>query len=164
MRGTLRMPKAMRDTIERTVGIRQFLGVGLFKGNNVVLSALTCALGTDVEHLGIDVADGDAHARAAGFHHAEGDVAGAAGQIEQGKALVGTRRIDRRHQRILPGAVQAGRHQVVHQVIAAGHRMEHVIDQRLLVGKRHRLFAEMGLSAVFSRALAMTNSPLPAGP
>ena len=54
-------------------------------------------------------------------------------------------RIDRRHQRLLPGAVQAARHQVVHQVVAPRHRMEHVVHQRLLVAQRHPAEAEIGL-------------------
>ncbi len=41
--------------------------------------------------------------------------------------------LSRRHQHVLPGAVQAGRHQVVHQVVAARDAVEHVVDQRLLV-------------------------------
>ena len=41
------------------------------------------ALAADREHLGIDVGDGDARAGPAGLGDAEGDVAGAAGEIEQ---------------------------------------------------------------------------------
>jgi hypothetical protein len=39
--------------------------------------------------------------------------------------------------------MHAGRHQVVHQVVAAGDTAEHVIDHRLLVAKRHVAIAEM---------------------
>ena len=77
---------------------------------------------------------------------AEGDVAGAAGEIEQRERPARPfRRVDRRDQRLLPGAVQAARHQVVHQVVAPRHRMEHVVDQRLLVAKRHPAEAEIGV-------------------
>ena len=57
--------------------------------------------------------------------HAEGDVAGAAGDIEQRErrgSPAWRRRIDRGDQRVLPGAVQPARHQVVHQVVAARDR------------------------------------------
>ena len=52
------------------------------------MPAFARALAADGEHVGIDVADGDARARAAGLHHAEGDVAGAAGEIEQREIAV----------------------------------------------------------------------------
>ena len=48
------------------------------------------------------------------------------------------RRIERAHQRVLPQPVQAARHQVVHQVVAARDAVEHVVDQRLLVRRRRR--------------------------
>ena len=57
------------------------------------------------------------------------------------------RRIDRGDQRVLPGAMQPGRHQVVHQVVAPRHLVEHVVDQRLLVAERHLAEAEMGVVA-----------------
>ena len=113
------------------------------------MPAFARALAADGQHLGIDVADGDAHARPAGFHHAERHVAGAAGEIEQREGAVAFGRIDRGHQRVLPGPVQPARHQVVHQVVAARDRMEHVVHQPLLVGQRHGLLAEMGLVLAF---------------
>ena len=69
------------------------------------------------------------------------------------------RRIDRGDQRILPGAMQAERHQVVHQVVAAGDAVEHVVDQRLLVRKRHFPRAELGgvchcISCLFGQTIA----------
>ena len=133
------------DAIEAAVRVGQLLGIALLEGNRLVVAAFARALAADGEHVGIDVADGDARARAAGFHHAERHVAGAAGEIEQGEGLLSFGRIDRGHQCILPGAVQPARHQVVHQVVAACHRMEHVVHQPLLVGQRHGLFAEMGV-------------------
>ena len=83
---------------------------------------------------------------AAGVHHAQGDVAGAAGDIEQGEgspSLFGG--LTAVTSDVLPGAMQPARHQVVHQVVAARDRMEHVVDQPLLVGKRHLPEAEMGV-------------------
>ena len=60
---------------------------------------------------------------------------------------LGFRRIDRGDQRVLPGAVQPGRHQVVHQVVALRHLVEDVVDQRLLLAERHLAKAEMGVVA-----------------
>ena len=133
------------DAIEAAVGIGQFFGVALLEGDREIVAALVSPLAADAKHVGIDVADGDAHVRPAGLHHAEGDVAGAAGEIEQGEVPVALRRIDRGDQRVLPGAMQPARHQVVHQVVAARNRMEHVVDHALLVGQGHGAFAEMGL-------------------
>jgi hypothetical protein len=53
------------------------------------------------------------------------------------------RRIDRGDQRVLPGAMQPERHQVVHQVVAPRHAAKYVVDQRLLVAKRHLPGAEV---------------------
>ena len=56
-------------------------------------------------------------------------------------------RIDGGDQRILPGAVQPARHEIVHQVVAARHAVKNVVDQRLLVLERHAPEAEMGIFA-----------------
>ena len=47
--------------------------------------------------------------------------------------------------------MQAARHQVVHQVVAPRDRMEHVVDQRLLVVERHLAEAEIGLGRLAHR-------------
>ncbi len=135
------------DAIEAAIRVRQLLGIALLEGHSIVVPAPGGAFAADREHLGVDVADGDARAGPAGLDHAERDVAGTAGEIEHGEFLLGARRIDRGDQRVLPGPVQPARHQVVHQVVAPRHRMEHAIDHALLVGERHGLLAEMGLIA-----------------
>jgi hypothetical protein len=95
------------------------------------------ALAPDAEHVGIDVGDGRARAGPAGRDRAERDIPGAARDVEQCELSVRFRRIDRCDQRVLPGAMQPGRHQVVHQVVALRHLVEHVVDQRLLLAERH---------------------------
>ena len=59
--------------------------------------------------------------------------------------------------------MQAARHQVVHQVVAASDRREHVVDQRLLVRQRHRAVAEMGVTVAGHRAAfpKHVSAPLP---
>ncbi len=102
------------------------------------------AVAADLEHIGIDVADGGAEARARRLGGAEGDVAGAAGDIEQRERRVALRRIERRDHDVLPDPVQARRHQVVHQVVARRHAVKHVVHQRLLVAQGHVPEAKMG--------------------
>ena len=135
--------------VEAAVGKRQRLGIALDERDRVVEPALDGALAPDREHLGIDVDDGRARARAARRrppgrrcrrcrrpHRA----------ARTGRARSRRRRLSGRvDQRVLPGAVQPARHQVVHQVVAARDAVEHVVDQRLLVVERHVPEAEMGV-------------------
>ena len=87
----------------------------------------------DLEHVGIDVADGGPKALACRLGGAKGDVAGAAGDVEQRKRRIATRRIERVDHQVLPDPVQADRHQIVHQVVALRHAVKHIVHQRLLV-------------------------------
>src|SRR5690348_8580353 len=66
--------------IEAAVGIGKLFGIAPLEGDAIVEPALERAFGADAQHLGIDVADGDAGAGAARCGDAEGDVAGAAGK------------------------------------------------------------------------------------
>jgi hypothetical protein len=61
----------------------------------------------------------------------------AARHIEKAEVAVAFRRVDCINQRVLPGPVQAGRHQVVHQVIAARDRVENIVHQTLFFLDRH---------------------------
>ena len=147
MRGTLRMPNAI-DTASKLLSGNG--SASALASTNVTASSSACAqraLAPDAEHVGIDVRDGRARAAAARRDGAERDVAGAARDVEQREIPLDSGRIDRRDQRVLPGAMQPGRHQVVHQVVAPRHLVEHVVDQRLLVAERHVAKAEMGLVA-----------------
>jgi hypothetical protein len=100
-------------------------------------------LGADPQHRLVDVEHGDVGLGAARLESAEGDVAGTARDIEM---LVGpgARRAQHRDQVRLPDPVQPTRHQVVHQVVAARDRAEHVVHLGLLLGKPHALVAEIG--------------------
>ena len=101
------------------------------------------ALAADLEHVGIDVADGGAKAGARRLGGAERDVAGAAGDVEQRERRVAPRRIERVDHDVLPDPVQAHRHQIVHQVVARRHAVKHVVHQRLLVAQGDVPEAEM---------------------
>ena len=100
-------------------------------------------LAADAKHVGIDVADGGPKARACRLGGAKGNVAGAAGNIEQRERPVASRRIERVDHQVFPDPVQARRHQIVHQVVALGHAVKHVVYQRLLVLQGNVPEAEM---------------------
>ena len=95
----------------------------------------------------VDVADDDAAAgRSAGIEprqRAARDIAGAAGDVEQ--ALARTR-IEPGDHLALPPAVDAGAHQVVHQVVAVGDAVEHRAHQRRLCRFRDAAEAEIGFA------------------
>src|SRR3546814_6072094 len=80
---------------------------------------------------------------------AEGDIAGAAGDIQHADRAGGAEPVDHGG---FPQPVDAARHQVVHQVVAAGDRFEDAADQPHLVAYRHAAEAEMGLvSSILAR-------------
>ena len=149
------MPNAIVTASKLRSAKRQRLGVRFHKLHDVVESALGGTRTPDREHAVVDVRDGYACARPAGVGHPERDIAGAAREIEQRERLVGLflktagaafrRRIERVDHHVLPGAMQAAGHEVVHQVVARRHAMKHAIDEALLVGQRHLAEAEMGL-------------------
>ena len=125
------------------VGKSQRLGIAFHERHPVVEMARRGALAADLEHVGIDVADGGAKARARRLGGAERDVAGAAGDIEQRERRIGARRIERIDHDVFPDPVQARRHQVVHQVVAGRHAVEHVVHQRLFFAQGDVPEAEM---------------------
>src|SRR6185437_14073411 len=73
-------------------------------------------------------------------HEQRGDIAGTAGKIQH--AVTATHATGG-HEMPLPQAMRAERHQVVHQVVVARDRGEHLADQLLLVADRHVAKAEM---------------------
>ena len=102
------------------------------------------AVAADLEHIGIDVADGGVEAQACRLGCTEGDVPGTAGDVEQGEGRIVFRRVQRIDHDVLPDPVQARRHQIVHQVVTGRHAVKYVVHQRLLVPQRHVPEAKMG--------------------
>jgi hypothetical protein len=98
----------------------------------------------DREHVRIDVADRGAKTGAGLLSRTKGDVAGAAGDVEQRERPIAPRRVERADHDVLPDPMQARRHQVVHQVVAGRHAVKHIVHQRLLVLQGHVPEAEMG--------------------
>ena len=82
MRGTLRMPKAMVTASKLASGNGS---ASALPSTNVDVSSprSSARARPTVEHVGVDVGHGRAGAGAAGLDHPEGDVAGAAGDVEQ---------------------------------------------------------------------------------
>ena len=101
-------------------------------------------------------------ARARGLGGAKGDIAGAAGDVEQRERRLAARRIERVDHQVLPDPVQARRHQIVHQIVALRHAVKHVVHQRLLVAQGDVPEAEMRglvgpihqISSPFGRTIA----------
>ncbi len=121
--------------IETAVRESQCLGVSFHERHPVVEMPRRRALAADVEHIGIDVADGGAKTDARRLGGTKRDVAGTAGNVEQRKRHIAARWIERIDHHLFPEAMQARRHQVVHQVVARRHAVEHVVHQRLLVAQ-----------------------------
>src|SRR5262249_45572729 len=69
--------------VEGAVGKGELLRIALDEGDAVVEMALLSTVAADREHVGIDVADGRPKTFAGRLRGAEGDIAGAAGNIQQ---------------------------------------------------------------------------------
>ena len=75
---------------------------------------------------------------------AKGDIARAAGHIEQSE-VAPPFRAQGGNEGVLPGPMQPKRHQVIHQIIAPGDLVEDIVDKVLLVLDRHALESERRL-------------------
>src|SRR6516164_8224829 len=76
-----------RVGVEALVGECERLGVAFDKTHHISKAALPGALAADLEHVGVDVADGDMRAGAARSCNPKGDIAGAARNIQNGERL-----------------------------------------------------------------------------
>ncbi len=127
--------------VDAGIGDRQPLGVAAQPVDAVQYAAIDGAVAAHVQHGLGDVADDDPARTAAALDDAEGDVAGAAGDVEDGLAGARVEAIDEIE---LPQPVDAAAHQVVHQIVAAGHAVEDAADKaRFLLG-RDLAVAEIG--------------------
>ena len=135
--GHVAQAEGQRHAVEALVGERQFLGVALHGGDGqAVIQRPVTAHG---QHGGVDVGHPDLDARLLG--HGAGQVATAGGQIQHLHAGAQGRLT---HGEVLPEPVQTARHQVIHQVVAAGHRIEHATHPASLLGGIDLLVAKMG--------------------
>ncbi len=73
--------------------------------------------GALLQHVGIDIEHDDLGERRTGPRHPEGDIAGAAGDVEMAKPH-GLGRPDPRSENVLPNPMETARHQIVHEIVA----------------------------------------------
>jgi len=106
--------------------------------------------GADREHRAVDVENGDMRSPVGSLDDPEGNVAGSAGDVERAPVR-SPRRVQRRHHRILPDTVQAARHDVVHQVVAARDAVEDGVDALLLLPLADRLVTVGGFHSAVGR-------------
>ena len=127
------------DQVEGAVLVGQRLGVAEVGGQHQAL--VDQALAAGAQHRLVDVGVHDHAALADLLGEQPRHVAGAAGDVQHAVA-----RLEVGHgQRVaLPGAVQAHRHQVVHDVVARSDRVEHAAHAPSLGGLVDGLEAEMG--------------------
>ncbi len=131
-----------RVGVESAVAEGQVLGVGLDERHTVFEAASFGPFGPNAQHVGVDVGDRHAGLAPPRPRDAEGDVAGAACDVQMVE-WARRRRTDLGGQNVLPDAMQAERHQIVHHVVAVGDLVEHRVHQTLLLRQAHLALAKM---------------------
>ena len=155
--GDVAQAEGDRVEVDAAVGKGQRLGIAAQPLDPREDAVVDRAGAADLEHLLIDVADDDVAALLwiEPLQRAAGDVAGAAGDIDQ--QLARPRREPGDHL-VLPPAVDAGAHQIVHQIVAAGDAVEHPAHQRRLFRRGDPAKAEIRFSyRVFALSLACSS-------
>ena len=135
----LRSPKAMDTRSTARSGSGRRSASATRKDSWPMTRVLQRPVARHCQHGGVDV--GQQHRPAATFQPAEADVAGAAGQVQQ---PVLRARVQRGEEDVLPGTVDAQRHQVVHQVVARRHAVEHRAHHAGFLVPRDLAEAEIG--------------------
>ena len=131
-----------RIAVELAIGKRQRLRVGFDEGHAIVEAASPGAFRADAQHFGVDVGDRHVRLRPASLGNAEGDVPGAAGDVEM-RVWARSRRTGFGDENILPDPVEAERHQVIHHVIAVRDFAEYCVHKSLLFVHLNGALAEM---------------------
>jgi hypothetical protein len=121
-----------RIGVEARIREGQFLGIGFDESHIRLEPALRRALAADRQHRSVDVEYRRVRGASRGLDDAERDVAGTAGHVQHTPPGA-PRRVEPRHHGVLPDAMEPCRHEVVHQIVAAGDAMEHIVDQPLLL-------------------------------
>ena len=128
-----------RIGVEAPVLEGQRLGIALHEGQAIPRARPRLSRR---QHLGADVAEDGARARPCRIQEAKGDVAGAARHVEQREGRWPLGRGKRVDQLGFPQAVQAPRHEVVHEVVAARDLGKHLVHQALALGLPYAREAE----------------------
>ena len=122
------------------LGNRQRLGIRHQKTKVADQAAIDRAVTADLQHREVDIREDRRPPATA--QPAEADVTRAACQIEQPPARPG---IEQACEDLLPGPVDAERHQVVHEVVARRHALEHGPHHGFLLRARHSAESEVRL-------------------
>jgi len=131
-------PEGDADTVEMRGGKRQLLGVALDDRNEP--AGIQKAVAAHRQHRAVDVRQHDLPGRTDPIGEQLREIAGAAGQVEHPHSRAHARRADREP---LPKPVQTRRHQVVHQIVPGGDRVEHAAHASGLLVWRNLLEAEI---------------------
>lgn len=97
----------------------------------------------NTQHMRVDIADRDMRALTGTVKAAKRHIARPARHINMGKGPVVARRVYLIDHCLLPGAMQPARQKIIHQVIAARHPLEDVMDELLLFAFRDLAEAEI---------------------
>ncbi len=129
--GDIPQAKRNRVNIDGAGRHRQAFRIADDKVQTAQITPVQRPVTADAHHGFVNIGQGDMRCLARRIQIAEGDIPGAARNIQQMAAGAGA---DHADQFRLPQPMHPGAHHVVHQVIAAGHAVEHFADQRLLLG------------------------------
>lgn len=110
-------------------------------------AAVHGAVAPDAEHFGIEVANSDI-GRVGRFFDPESDVTSAARNVKIRMFGAGA---DLADELVFPQAVDAGRHQVVHDIVAVGYRVENIDNQPGFFPRGDFLFAKPLAFGIFLR-------------
>ncbi len=138
--GDVSQPEPDRHAIEAAIGEGQGLGIRDREGDLRAESAIDQPVAAAREHFAVDVGEHGESGGADLAREAGAEIAGAGGDVE--RALPGPE-AGLRQCETLPQAMHAGGHQVVHQVVVAGDRIENAAHARGFLRGRDALVAEI---------------------
>jgi hypothetical protein len=99
-----------------------------------------------LQHTSVDVGQHHEACVADLAREPRGQIAGAARDIERPPPRP---EAGQRQRKLLPQSVRAARHQIVHQIVAIGHRVEHAAHASRFVLERNLLKAKINTVAAF---------------
>ncbi len=143
--GHISQSKTDSHTVKAVRRERQPLGVGLHVVDIADYTAIDQTLTAARQHGGVDIRDQHQTVAPDLFGQSHGQITGAAGDVKRPTAGLQSRQ---RQCEALPQAVRAAGHQIVHQVVAIGDRIEHRAHAPRFVAQGDLLKAEVG-RAVF---------------
>ena len=146
-------PEGDADAVECAIGKRQRLGIALHGGHGDAPVEQLVASGG--EHGAVDVGEHHHSAGTDAIGEEARQIARAAGEIQHAHAVAHG---GGAHREALPPAMQAGRHEIVHEVVLAGDRIEHAAHAPPLLLVGDLLVAEVGRFGHRVRGSALTSA------